>query len=160
MASSKRKKLLILTFSLLFAILFSTLYNITAVHWEATGLSIVKNEEYIPELTIEITEDDLVSYPRVATALNTVNENGETFLSREDQDIILEFIALVDEREVESDNLFFVELENETYEINREKYGSIDYEPIYLLLAALSLSPIAIILIRNGFKLTRGKSEE
>jgi len=157
MVSSKRKKLLMLTFSLVFAILFSTLYNITAVHWEATGLSIAKNGDSIPELTIEITEKDLGSYPRVAVALNSVNEDGETFLSREDQDSILEFMALVDAGGLESDNLFFVVLENETYEINRERYGSVDYEPAYLLLAALSLSPIAITLIREGFRVARGQ---
>lgn len=157
MNKARRMKLLKLTLSLGFAALFFTLYDSTAVHWEATGLS--KSVESIPELTTEMTDEDLVQYPKVAAALNSVNGEEESFLSREDDDIILEFMALVDERDLESDYRFFVVMTNETYEIRRERYGSIEYEPMYLAFAALSLSPTRIILAKEGSKLVRGNKD-
>jgi hypothetical protein len=109
----KRKGIAILV-AVLLAFGFNFLYNSTIIYWDAYGYEIFYTDVSEPDLTIEITNSDLLHYPEVASTLETAYADGWEMITFEDGDAMNQFDELI-----------------------ASKGGSMDTEPIYMMLTGV-----------------------
>ena len=90
----KRKGIAILV-AILLAFGFNFLYNSTITYWDAYGYEIFYTDVSEPDLTIEITNVDLLDYPEVTSALETAYADGWEMITFEDGDAMNQFENLI-----------------------------------------------------------------
>ena len=90
----KRKGIAILV-AILLALGFNFLYNSTITYWDAYGYEIFYTDVSEPDLTIEITNVDLLDYPEVTSALETAYADGWEMITFEDGDAMNQFENLI-----------------------------------------------------------------
>ena len=140
----KRKGIAIIV-AVLLAFGFNFLYNSTITYWDAYGYEIFYTDVSEPDLTIEITNADLLDYPDVESALETAYTDGWEMITIEDGNAMYQLEDLIAAKGSNMDEGYvYLVLDEEIYNVMITTYGGMDTESIYMMLEGV------FILIASG----------
>jgi hypothetical protein len=133
----KRKGIAILV-AVLLAFGFNFLYNSTIIYWDAYGYEIFYTDVSEPDLTLQITNTDLLDYPDVASTLETAYADGWEMITFDDGDAMNQFDELIASKGGRMDaGYVYLMLDEEIYNVMYTTYGGMDTEPIYMMLTGV-----------------------
>ncbi len=133
-----KKGLAILVF-IIFAFGFNTMYSSTIIYWDAYGYEVSLTDTQEPELTIEITSQELAEYPELAAKLEEVDQDEYAMLLFEEGEAIHQYETLLESKEPDEPYDFvYLQTEDQVYLIMFTMYGGMEDMPIYLWLSGLS----------------------
>ncbi|MBE0632952.1 hypothetical protein IH574_00145 [Candidatus Bathyarchaeota archaeon] len=134
---NNRKRMAIIV-AIVLAIGFNFLYNNTIIYWDAYGYEVILSDVSEPELTIEITNSDMLRYPEVASTLETAYVDGWEMITFDDGDAMNQFDELIESKGGTMDSGYvFLVLDEEIYNVMYTTYGGMEDEPIYMMLTGV-----------------------
>ncbi len=140
----KRKGIAIIV-AVLLAFGFNFLYNNTIVYWDAYAYEIFLSDTSEPDMTLQISQSDLLDYPDAATVLETVYAEGWDLITYEYSSAMTQFDELIESKGGNMDaGYIYLELDGEFYNLMYTTYGGMETEPRYMMLEGV------FILIASG----------
>ena len=145
----KRKGIAIIV-AVLLAFGFNFLYNSTITYWDAYGYEIFYTDVSEPDLSIEITNTDLLEYPEVASTLEIAYADGWDMITFEDGDAMNQFDELIESKGGSMDmGYVFLVLGDDIYNVMFTTYGGMDTEPIYMMLEGVCILIASALVIHE-----------
>lgn len=133
------KKVIAILVAIIFTFGFNTLYSSTILYWDAYGYEVSLADTPEPELTIEVTAQELAEYPELAAKLIEVDQDEWIMMTFEDGQAIYQYEALLESKEPDDPNNFvYLQTDDQVYLITITSYGGMEDMPIYLWLSGLS----------------------
>ena len=142
-AMNKRKTLLILVTAVI-SLGSYFMYTNTITYWDAYAYEVSLTDNVIPEFTIEVSNEELATYPELAAFLDEVDLDNFVLMSFEEGDAIYQYEEIVDSKEPENPyDYIYLQTPDRSYEVNFTMYGGMDDMPVYLWIAGLSALVVA-----------------
>ena len=133
------KKVIAILVAIIFAFGFNTMYSSTIIFWDAYGYEVSLADTPEPELTIEVTNQELAEYPELAAKLEEVDQDEYAMLLFEEGEAILQYEDLLESKGPdETYDFVYLQTDDQVYMVMFTMYGGMEDMPIYLWLSGLS----------------------
>jgi hypothetical protein len=144
------RKAAVILVSILLAFGFNFMYNSSIIYWDGYAYEISQTNDIDLNSTIQLTSQDLATYPDLAVKLDEAGQAGSAMMTFEEGDAIHQYEDLVESRRDGTlQDMMFLQTEDQSYAVNFTMYGGMDDQPIYLWLSWL-FGLVAVGLVLSG----------
>ena len=115
------------------------MYSSSVVYWDAYAYEVTPTSNIDPNYTMQLTSQDLATYPDLAAKLDEANQGGMSMMSFDEGNSFYQYEDLVDSRlSGVYQDVMFLQTDAQSYAVSYTTYDGMDDQPIYLWLSWLA----------------------